>query len=260
MRAWRAPKLLQRARIVRRGQGPKPDRGRAPAVAAAGKRVVEITQPARRPARLERMLKALEEEGTDRTHARREPRRAEAAAEGEEGEAAAKGEAAEGAAEGETAEGAEGEASQKARRPRSGESAAAEGESRSRGSGRDAETPAEEEKKPVAEQSGAKRRRRDERGEHQSAGQVKELREKTGAGMMDCKKVLVEADGDSRGGAIDLLRERGLGKARGKAGRATRGPRSRSAWRSDGRSAALVEVNCETDFVAKTDDFGASAE
>ena len=88
-----------------------------------------------------------------------------------------------------------------------------------------------------------------------SAGQVKELRQKTGAGMMDCKKVLVEAAGDFER-AQDLLRERGLGKARGKAGRATSEGRIAASVSVDGRKAALIEINCETDFVARTDDFG----
>ena len=88
------------------------------------------------------------------------------------------------------------------------------------------------------------------------AGQVKVLREKTGAGMMDCKKVLVEAGGDLER-AVDLLRERGLGKARNKAGRATSDGRIAAWIAGDGRSASLVELNCETDFVARTDDFGA---
>jgi elongation factor Ts len=89
-----------------------------------------------------------------------------------------------------------------------------------------------------------------------SAAQVKALREKTGAGMMDCKKALVEAGGDvSR--AQDLLRERGLVKARTKSGRATSEGRVAVAVADDGRSAVLVEVNCETDFVAKTDQFQA---
>jgi elongation factor Ts len=92
-----------------------------------------------------------------------------------------------------------------------------------------------------------------------SAAQVKELRERTGAGMMDCKKVLVEAGGDSKR-AIELLRERGIVKARGKAGRATADGRVAATVSKDGRSGALVELNCETDFVAKTDDFGALAE
>ena len=87
-----------------------------------------------------------------------------------------------------------------------------------------------------------------------SAARVKELRERTGAGMMDCKKVLVEAGGDlSR--AMDLLRKRGIVKARGKAGRATSEGLIAASVANDSRSAALVEVNCETDFVAKTDEF-----
>ncbi len=89
-----------------------------------------------------------------------------------------------------------------------------------------------------------------------SAAQVKELRELTGAGMMDCKKVLLEAQGDVER-AMDLLRERGILKARSKAGRATSEGRVAASVAPDGSSAALVEVNCETDFVAKTDDFGA---
>jgi elongation factor Ts len=91
-----------------------------------------------------------------------------------------------------------------------------------------------------------------------SAAQVKELRERTGAGMMDCKKVLQEAQGDLDR-AADLLRERGIVKARSKAGRATSEGRVAASVAQDGRSAALIEVNCETDFVAKTDEFGALA-
>jgi elongation factor Ts len=87
-----------------------------------------------------------------------------------------------------------------------------------------------------------------------SAAQVKALREKTGAGMMDCKKALVDAGGDVSS-AQDLLRERGLVKAGAKAGRATSEGRVAVAVAGDGRSAVLVEVNCETDFVAKTDQF-----
>jgi len=72
---------------------------------------------------------------------------------------------------------------------------------------------------------------------------------------MDCKKALVEADGDLAR-AVDLLRERGLGKARGKAGRPTSDGRVAASVSDDGRIGALIEVNCETDFVARTDDFG----
>jgi elongation factor Ts len=86
------------------------------------------------------------------------------------------------------------------------------------------------------------------------AEQVRELREQTGAGMMDCKKVLVEARGDlSR--ALELLRERGLLKARGKLGRTTSEGRVAASVSPDGHRAALLEVNCETDFVARTPDY-----
>ncbi len=88
-----------------------------------------------------------------------------------------------------------------------------------------------------------------------SAAEVKSLRERTGAGMMDCKKALVEAEGDVER-ALDLLRERGLGKARGKADRATSDGRIVASVADDGSVGALVELNCETDFVARTDDFG----
>lgn len=88
-----------------------------------------------------------------------------------------------------------------------------------------------------------------------SAAQVKALREKTGAGMMDCKKALVEANGEAAR-AVDLLRERGLSKARGKAGRVTSEGLIVASVADGGERAALVEVNCETDFVAKTDHFG----
>jgi elongation factor Ts len=77
--------------------------------------------------------------------------------------------------------------------------------------------------------------------------------------MMDCKRVLVEADGDLER-ATDLLRERGLLKARKRAGRITSEGRIVASVSDDGRRGALVEVNCETDFVAKTNDFGALAE
>ena len=92
-----------------------------------------------------------------------------------------------------------------------------------------------------------------------SAAEVKTLRERTGAGMMDCKRVLVEADGDVER-ATDLLRERGLLKARKRAGRITSEGRIAASVSDDGRRGALVELNCETDFVAKTDDFGALAD
>lgn len=86
-----------------------------------------------------------------------------------------------------------------------------------------------------------------------SAQLIKELREKTGAGMMDCKKVLVETDGDIDK-AIDLLREKGLASAEKKASRiASEG--LVVSYIHSGRIGVLVEVNSETDFVAKTDEF-----
>jgi elongation factor Ts len=85
-----------------------------------------------------------------------------------------------------------------------------------------------------------------------SAHDVKALRERTGAGMMDCKKVLAEAAGDVER-AIELLRERGLAKAAKREGRAT--TEGTVAIALSGRVAGIVELGCETDFVAKTDDF-----
>ncbi len=90
-----------------------------------------------------------------------------------------------------------------------------------------------------------------------TAGMVKELRDKTGAGMMDCKKALSESSGDFER-AIDILRKKGLASAAKKAGRKA----------SDGliysyihlnKIGVLLELNCETDFVAKTDDFSSLA-
>jgi len=89
-----------------------------------------------------------------------------------------------------------------------------------------------------------------------SAKDVKALRERTGAGMMDCKKVLTEADGDVEK-AIELLRERGLAKAAKREGRAT--TEGTVAIALDAGVAGIVELGCETDFVAKTDDFQALA-
>ena len=87
-----------------------------------------------------------------------------------------------------------------------------------------------------------------------SAGQVKELRERTGAGMMDCKKALEEAGGDMEA-AIDLLRSRGTAKAAKRAGKeATEGAVGLHIAEDSGVG-ALVEVACETDFVARTDAF-----
>ena len=87
-----------------------------------------------------------------------------------------------------------------------------------------------------------------------TAAQVKELREKTGAGMMDCKKVLQEADGNMEK-AMELLREKGLAKAEKKADRIAAEGLVEAYIHANGRIGVLVEVNCETDFVAKTDDF-----
>lgn len=86
------------------------------------------------------------------------------------------------------------------------------------------------------------------------AATVKELRERTGVGMMDCKKALIEADGNLER-AADLLRERGLSKARKREGRETSEGCIGASVSDDGQRGALVEVNCETDFVAKTPDF-----
>jgi len=87
-----------------------------------------------------------------------------------------------------------------------------------------------------------------------SAQQVKELREKTGAGMMECKNALVEAKGDMEA-AVKILRERGLAAAAKKAGRATREGIIGQYIHAGGKLGVLVEVNCETDFVARTPEF-----
>ena len=87
-----------------------------------------------------------------------------------------------------------------------------------------------------------------------SAQDVKDWRERTGAGMMDCKKALTEADGDMEK-AIDLLREKGLAAAAKKAGRIAAEGIVEAYIHGGGRIGVLVEVNCETDFVAKTDEF-----
>ncbi len=87
-----------------------------------------------------------------------------------------------------------------------------------------------------------------------SASMVKELREKTGAGMLDCKKALEEANGDMSK-AADILREKGLAAAAKKAGRVATEGLVESYIHAGGRIGVLVEVNCETDFVAKTDQF-----
>jgi elongation factor Ts len=87
-----------------------------------------------------------------------------------------------------------------------------------------------------------------------SAAMVKQLREKTGAGMMDCKEALKECAGDIER-AIDFLRKKGLATAAKRAGRATSEGAIQSYIHMGGKIGVLVEVNCETDFVAKTDDF-----
>jgi elongation factor Ts len=87
---------------------------------------------------------------------------------------------------------------------------------------------------------------------------VKELRDKTNAGMMDCKKALTETAGDMEK-AIDLLRQKGLAVARKRADRATSQGVVESYIHAGAKLGVLVEVGCETDFVAKTDDFIAFA-
>ncbi len=87
-----------------------------------------------------------------------------------------------------------------------------------------------------------------------SASMVKELREMTGAGMMDCKKALTNTDGDMDK-AVDYLRENGLAKAEKKAGRIAAEGIVKTNISEDGKQAAIVEVNSETDFVAKNEKF-----
>lgn len=87
-----------------------------------------------------------------------------------------------------------------------------------------------------------------------NAEMVKEIRERTGAGMLDCKKALVEKDGDMEQ-AIEYLREKGVASAAKKSGRIAAEGVVESYIHGGGRIGVLVEVNCETDFVAKTPDF-----
>ncbi len=87
-----------------------------------------------------------------------------------------------------------------------------------------------------------------------TAAMVKELREMTGAGMMDCKKALTKTDGDMDA-AVEFLRENGLAKAAKKAGRIAAEGLVAVAVSDDAKEAAIVEVNSETDFVAKNDTF-----
>ncbi len=87
-----------------------------------------------------------------------------------------------------------------------------------------------------------------------SAAQVKELRERTGAGMMECKKALQEVGGDLEK-AIDVLRSRGAAKVARRAGREAREGAVGSYIHMGGRIGVLIEINCETDFVARNDEF-----
>ena len=87
-----------------------------------------------------------------------------------------------------------------------------------------------------------------------TAAAVKDLRERTGAGFMDCKNALVASDGDVEK-AVALLREKGLAAAAKKAGRDAREGLVSSYIHTGGRVGVLIEVNCETDFVARTDEF-----
>jgi len=91
-----------------------------------------------------------------------------------------------------------------------------------------------------------------------TADNVKQLREKTGAGMMDCKAALTEAGGDMEK-AVDILRKKGLASAAKRAGRATKDGIIGHYIHMGGKVGVLVEVNCETDFVARTEDFQALA-
>jgi elongation factor Ts len=94
-----------------------------------------------------------------------------------------------------------------------------------------------------------------------TAALVKQLRDRTGAGMMECKRALVEADGDLEN-AVDILRARGMAKAAAKASRSAHEGIVTSYLHNSGSGAklgVLVELNCESDFVAKTDDFHALA-
>ncbi len=89
-----------------------------------------------------------------------------------------------------------------------------------------------------------------------TAKDVQELRQRTGAGMMDCKKALTENNGDLNA-AIEYLRTKGIAKAESRSGRATSEGMIGSVVSSDAGSGVIAEVNCETDFVARTDDFKA---
>ncbi len=88
-----------------------------------------------------------------------------------------------------------------------------------------------------------------------TAALVKELRDRTGAGMMECKKALVETEGDIEA-AVDHMRKTGLAKADKKAGRIATEGKIVAEFSDDGKQGVMLEVNCETDFVAMGDDFG----
>jgi elongation factor Ts len=89
-----------------------------------------------------------------------------------------------------------------------------------------------------------------------SAAMVRDLREKTGAGMMDCKKALNETNGDMQK-AIDYLREKGIAKAAKKSGRIAAEGACAAFVTADGKIGAVAEINCETDFTANNSDFRA---
>lgn len=91
-----------------------------------------------------------------------------------------------------------------------------------------------------------------------TAEQVKELREKTGVGIMDCKKALSECEGDMEK-AVDYLRKKGIATAKKRGGRTTSEGQIASYIHAGGKIGVLVEINCETDFSGKTDDFSAFA-
>jgi len=87
-----------------------------------------------------------------------------------------------------------------------------------------------------------------------TAEQVKELREKTGVGIMDCKKALKECDGDTEK-AVDYLRKKGIATAKKRGGRTASEGQVASYIHAGGKIGVMVEINCETDFSGKTDDF-----
>jgi elongation factor Ts len=88
---------------------------------------------------------------------------------------------------------------------------------------------------------------------------IKELREKTGAGMTDCKKALIETNGDLIK-AVDFLRKKGAATASKRADKAAKEGAIKSAFSADGKHASIIELNCETDFVSKGDDFQSFAQ